>query len=515
MAILLDCKGILLAIFCFLFLLQWRPNQNSLFTNWPILGMLPSLLCNLSNIHDHITNALHKYGGTGEFIPPWFTQKSIVITSDPMNVHYITSKNFHKYPKGHQFQENFEILGQGIFTSDSEAWKNRKALLHSLFKQQIFCLFLEKIVREKVQGGLLPLLDHAERKSIEVDLQEVFDRFSFDNICSVVLGFDPHCLSIDFPQVVYEKGFNDSDAAIFHRYVLSRNFWKLQGWLDIGKENKMRKGLQIFDLFWYEFIRNKQLLKEARKYSSGVEEAELDLLTAFIKEKEKNSKVDDKFVRDNTLTMLAAGKSTITAGLTWFFWLVARHPQVEAKILEEIKDKFPAKEENKNKMVYGIEQVKKVIYLHAAICEALRLFPPVPFGQKQAINADTLPSGHRVKPDSMIIYSMYTMGRSKKIWGEDCLEFKPKRWISTTGDQIIHVPSYEFITFNGGPRSCLGKEMSFIEMKMVASTMLRNYHIQVVEGHYVSPALSTGLSMKQGLKVKITKRSTLEGKSSI
>ncbi|KAI4332993.1 hypothetical protein L6164_017852 [Bauhinia variegata] len=296
-----------------------------------------------------------------------------------MNVHYITSKNFSNSPKGPQFHETFEILGQGIFTSDSEAWTNSKALLHPLFKQQSFCLFLEKIVWEKVEGGLLPLLDHVERKSIEVDLQE------------------------------------ESEDAIFHRYVLPRSLWKLQGWLGIGKETKMRKGLQIFDLFLYEFIRNKQLQKEARKYSSAVEEAELDLLTAFIKEKEKNSKVDDKFVRDNTLTMLAAGKSTITVGLTWFFWLVARHPLVEAKILEEIEDKFPAKEENTNQMVYGIQQVKKFIYLHAAFCEALRLFPPVPFGQRQAIDVDTLPSGHRIEPDSMIIYSMYTMGRSKDI----------------------------------------------------------------------------------------------------
>ncbi|KAI4323547.1 hypothetical protein L6164_023143 [Bauhinia variegata] len=510
MAIALDyCKVIILAILFFLFLLHWRWNRNSLFINWPILGMLPTLHFNLANIHDYITQALNKHGGTGEFIPPWFTQNRILITSDPMNVHHITSKNFCNYPKGPQFHENFGYLGQGIFTTDGDAWKNSKALLHSVFKQQSFSLFLEKVVREKLEGGLLPLLAHVEKNGIQVDLQEVFNRLSFDNICSVVLGFDPHCLSIDFPLVVYEKAICDSEDAIFHRYVLPRSFWKLQGWLGIGKEKKMKKDSEIVDLLLYECIRHKQR-KEARKCSSSSmeeEEAQLDLLTAFIKEKEKNNQVDHKFVRDNALTMLAAGKSTITSGLTWFFWLVATHPLVEAKILEEMEEKLPRKEENQ--MVYGIWQVsnvKELIYLHAAMCESLRLFPPVPFGQRQAIHADTLPSGHCVNPSSMIIFSMYTMGRSKEIWGEDCLEFKPERWISSKGE-ITHVPSYKFITFNAGPRSCLGKEMSFSEMKMVASAVLRNYHIQLVKGHRASPTLSIGLSMKQGLKVKITKRS--------
>ncbi|KAI4332135.1 hypothetical protein L6164_017069 [Bauhinia variegata] len=108
------------------------------------------------------------------------------------------------------------------------------------------------------------------------------------------------------------------------------------------------------------------------------------------------------------------------------------------------------------------------------------------------------------------------MGRSEEIWGKDCLEFKPERWISEKGG-IIHVPSYKYITFNAGPRTCLGKEMSFVEMKMVASAILWNYHVQVVEGHPVYPSLSIGLFMKHGLEVRITKRQreTVEGRKSI
>ncbi|GMY13274.1 alkane hydroxylase MAH1-like [Fagus crenata] len=88
----------------------------------------------------------------------------------------------------------------------------------------------------------------------------------------------------------------------------------------------------------------------------------------------------------------------------------------------------------------------------------------------------------------------------ESIWGKDCLEFKPERWISERG-RILHVPSFKFIAFNAGPRTCLGKEMAFIQMKIIVSAIIWNYHVQVVEGHPVSPGISIILQMKHGLKM--------------
>ena len=142
------------------------------------------------------------------------------------------------------------------------------------------------------------------------------------------------------------------------------------------------------------------------------DEAHFDsLLTAVTREEAR----DDKFLRDAAFNLFVAGRDTITSALTWFFWLVATNPSVEAKILEEIKDNFGANDEEKHK-VLGMEEVKKLVYLHGALCEALRLFPPIPFERKQPIKSDILPSGHRVNPNTNIIFSFYAMGRSKEIW---------------------------------------------------------------------------------------------------
>jgi len=104
-----------------------------------------------------------------------------------------------------------------------------------------------------------------------------------------------------------------------------------------------------------------------------------------------------------------------------------------------------------------------------------------------------------------MVLSLYSMGRMESIWGQDCLEFKPERWISRHG-RIVHVPSFKFIPFNAGPRTCLGKDMTFIQMKIIASTIIWNYHVHMVEGHPVSPSFSIVLHMKHGLKVRICKR---------
>jgi cytochrome P450 len=212
----------------------------------------------------------------------------------------------------------------------------------------------------------------------------------------------------------------------------------------------------------------------------------------------------EKYIRDTAINLLLAGNGSVSSSLNWFFWLVLTHPIVEAKIIQEIKNNCLTHEKNLITSL-SVQELDKLVYLHGAICEALRLYPPIAFEHKCAIKYDILPSGDHVSPNKKLIYSLYAMGRMEQIWGEDCLEFKPERWISDRG-QIKHVPSYKFIAFNAGPRKCIGKDMSFVQMKMVAVALLWKFKIQVVEGHSITPRASIVIRMKNGFKVKVNKR---------
>ncbi|XP_045806166.1 alkane hydroxylase MAH1-like [Trifolium pratense] len=500
------------AIFFMIFYNIWKRDKNNvIITNWPIIGMLPSVLHNQSNIHDYATFILKHYGGTFVFKGPWFTNiANFILTSDPMNVHHITSKNFTNYGKGSDFHEIFEVFGLGIFNLDTNEWKQERTLLQSLLKRNSFKIFLEQNIQKKLENCLLPFLDYASKGEQILDLQDILERFTFDIAFTSLFGFDSNILPNNLNEledIAYVKAISVLEDMILLRHLIPNCIWKLQKWLKIGQE---KKGMVAQEKL-YEFLNNRIAYykgdeeKRRLRSSEDVDESNSCLLKELMNEGilEKGEMVET-YIRDTAINLLLAGNGSVSSSLNWFFWLVLTHPIEEAKIIQEIKDNCLTQEE---KLIanLSVEELDKLVYLHGAICEALRLYPPIAFEHKCAIKYDILPSGNHVSPNTKLIYSLYAMGRMEQIWGDDCLEFKPERWISDR-EQIKHVPSYKFIAFNAGPRKCIGKDMSFVQMKMVAVALLLKFKIQVVEGHSITPRDSIVIRMKHGFKVKVSKR---------
>ncbi|KAL8494091.1 hypothetical protein ACS0TY_025035 [Phlomoides rotata] len=487
---------VLMASVWFLAFWAWR-NHKKRGRGWPLIGMLPALLLNVGRIHDVCTEALRRTRrGTFLFRGPLFTNMEILATVNPANVHYIMSANFKNFPKGRQFKDMFDVLGEGIFNSDSETWRVQRKVTRGLIGHHRFQRCLVKISREKVACGLVPVLEAACGEKRVVDLQDVFQRLTFDTTCVLVTGYDPGCLSVNFPDVPFSKAMDDAEEAIFMRHVLPERVWKLRRWLGIGSERKLAEARVVLDEVIGRYITVK---REELGRGGGVETEEAaDLLTSYI---EVLGQDDEKFLRDTILNLMIAGRDTTSSALTWFTWLVSMNPRVEKKIREELR--WVCSEEKWH--VFEVEETRKLVYMHGALCEALRLYPPVPFQSKEPTEGDILPSGHYVHPKMKVMFFLYAMGRMESIWGDDCLEFKPERWISERGT-IKHEPSYKFLAFNAGPRTCLGKEVAFTQMKAVAATMIHNYRVSVVEGHIIVPNCSVILYMRDGLKVRVTKR---------
>ncbi|KAK3042625.1 hypothetical protein RJ639_000877 [Escallonia herrerae] len=126
-------------------------------------------------------------------------------TGDPANVHYILSKNFSNYPKGPEFNKIFDILGDGIFNADKTLWETQRKTTMSLLNHSKFQKSSERTSWNKVKKGLIPILQHATEKRLEVDLQGLFERLNYDSVCILVLGHDPASLSIDLPHIPSEK----------------------------------------------------------------------------------------------------------------------------------------------------------------------------------------------------------------------------------------------------------------------------------------------------------------------
>ncbi|XP_038706296.1 alkane hydroxylase MAH1-like [Tripterygium wilfordii] len=496
---------IFFALICFV-ILHHISNRNWHLINWPVIGMLPEIIFNLHRPHERITELMEITGCTYMFRGPWFSDMRVLNTADPANVNYIMNTNFSNFPKGSEFLKIFDILGDGIFNSDSDLWKSQRRSSQALITHQRFYKFLVKTIHDKVTKGIVPVLDHVCKQGIVMDMQDFFQRFTFDATCMLVTGYDPGCLSTEFPKIEFAEAMDAAEEAIFHRHSWPETIWKAQRMLGLGQEHKLKKAWETLDRVVAEYISRKREERDQRLESKNEEEEGVDLLTSFMIEADAMASKSsaDKFLRDTILNLMLAGRDTTSSGLSWFFWLLSENPKVWTKIREELKAIIPPNE-GSNWRLFRTEEVNKVAYLHAALCESLRLYPPVPFQHKAPLQPDILPSGHRVDPKMKILFSLYSMGRMKSIWGEDCLEFKPERWISERGT-VKHQPSYRFMAFNAGPRTCLGKEVAFTQMKVVAADIIHNYQIEVVKGHPVAPSASIILHMKHGLKVRVSKR---------
>ncbi|KAF8663183.1 hypothetical protein HU200_055785 [Digitaria exilis] len=497
---------------CFLLLFHRLNRRDGLPTNWPVIGAIPAITVNAGRVHEWVTEFLRAAGLSYVIKGPWGSPVDAIVTADPANVAHVFTANFGNYPKGKEFAALFDVLGDGIFNADGESWAFQRRKAHALLSDARFRAAVAEATAGKLRRGLAPLLDGLAASGAAVDLQDVFVRLTFDLTAMFVFGIDPGCLAADFPFVPFADAMDTIEEVLFYRHVTPVPWLKLQKYLKIGHNKRMKKARRVLDESIAEFIS----LRRARAAATASDDqstGEADLLTSYLAcqdEVGKSGAEFDKFLRDTTFNLMVAGRDTTSSALTWFFWLVTKHPDVEAKILDELRSHPPSSSSSgtgagDDDHYHTAGELKQLVYLHAALSESLRLYPPVPFEHKAASRPDTLPSGAAVGPTRRVIVSFYSMGRMEAVWGKDCLEFRPERWLTPVG-RLRHEPSCKFVAFNVGPRTCLGRDLAFAQMKAVVAAVLPRFRVEVDAGVVVRPKLSIILHMKDGLKVRVHKR---------
>ncbi|GER37575.1 cytochrome P450 [Striga asiatica] len=476
-----------------------NPKKSSIPTNWPIVGMLPYLFQNAHRVHEALNDVLNESGGTFEFKGPIFTNMdTIIVTCDPANIDHIFVKKFSNYPKGTEFQKIFDILGDGFFRADFGLWELHRKTTLSLMRENFYSS-LHKFVWEKVQTGLHPFLDRFSQTGSDFDMQDVLGRFSFDVICQLLLGHDPCSLSLDMPNVPCERALNDVMGPIMSRYMVPEFVWKLQKKLNIGPERRIFETCRALDDFIYPHVFSHE---ENENNNNNV------MFESFKKAYEdsnSNNEISRRetkdFLRDAFLNLLVAGRDSLATGLTWFFYLLSGNPRVEARIREEIERVVLKRSAARGEWrFFELDECDEMIYLHAALSETMRLYPPIPMQQKVPTEPDILPGREcRVQRDKKVVISFYSTGRMESVWGKDCMEFRPERWLEDGGGRIKQQPPSKFPVFNLGPRTCVGKKMAYVEMKMVAAFVVHHFDVRVVEGHPILPRPAIILKAEHGL----------------
>uniref|UniRef100_A0A6N2LID9 Cytochrome P450 n=1 Tax=Salix viminalis TaxID=40686 RepID=A0A6N2LID9_SALVM len=505
---------LLLLFVVFIAIHSLRQKKHCGLPVWPVLGMLPSLVSGIQcNMYEWISDVLCDQNGTFRFKGPWFSTLNCVVTADPRNLEHVLKTRFPNYPKGQYFRDTVgDLLGGGDNNADDEKWQRQRKTASIEFHSTKFRQSTTESLLELVHSRLLPVLENAVNNSVSIDIQDILLRLTFDNVCMIAFGADPGCLRPGLPDIPFARAFEDATEATVLRFVTPACIWKAMRFLDLGSEKKLKRSIKDVDEFAEDVIRTRK--KELSMQSEGDKKKQrLDLLTVFMGLKDENGKpFSDRFLRDICVNFILAGRDTSSVAMSWFFWLLDSHPAAEEKILAEICKIIGEREDldPKTPLVFRPEEMKKMDYLHAALSEALRLYPSVPVDHKEVAEDDIFPDGTVLKKGTKVIYAIYAMGRMEAVWGRDCREFKPERWLRITDGRFMSESAYKFTAFNGGPRLCLGKDFAYYQMKFAVASILYRYHVKVVKDHPVVPKLALTMYMKHGLKVNLVRREESE-----
>jgi cytochrome P450 len=209
---------------------------------------------------------------------------------------------------------------------------------------------------------------------------------------------------------------------------------------------------------------------------------------------EDGTGMSDKQLRDEVMTLFLAGHETIANGLTWTLYLLACHPDVDARVYDEIcavvGDELPT-----------AEHLPRLSYLEHVFAESMRLYPPVwAFGRRAVRDCEV--GGYRVRPRTIVFGCQWVMHRDAR-YHPDPLRFDPRRF---EREARASRPRFSYFPFGGGPRQCIGEGFAWLEGVLVLATILKRFAIRLGPTPNVEPWPLLTLRPRYGLPVRLERR---------
>ncbi|KAK2748456.1 hypothetical protein FQN55_004396 [Onygenales sp. PD_40] len=406
----------------------------------------------------------------------------------PENVEALLSTNFKDYGFGARPDIFAPLLGNGIFTQEGPAWKHSRELLRKQFSRvqnrnlNHFHEHVDNLVACLPASGV-------------IDLQPLFFNLTLDTTTALLFGKSVYSLRADTDQDADNKLFAES--------------------FNIAQEGLAKR----FRIAPWQFLYNPPTFRKAcanvhrfvERYIDSLNFSEMNFLDhrsyGFITQLavESASKQD---LRDQLLNVLLAGRDTTACCLAWTFRLLVRHDNAMRRLRKEISALMGASPHATR------EQIKKMPYLSYVIKESLRLYPPVPLNNREAIQTTILPTGGGpnadrpmlVREGELVVVSQYVNSRARNIYGADADKFRPERW--ETGE--LAGIGWAYFPFNGGPRQCLGEDFALMEVSYTVVRLLQTFPgISLPKGEPVEPVgserqrLTLVLSSADGCRVEL------------
>ncbi len=432
---------------------------------FPLLGALPSMLRDgpgtmlaAARAHPDEVFAL-KLGPV-----------QVPVVYKPEHLQQVLIDDARSYTKAGMWQATRPLLGEGLVTSDGDVWKRQRQLMQPLFTPRyvaglggLMVNAIDAQIQDMLGRAGSPMEAGAEMTQItQRVLMDTMFGGSLDRTQSVVLA--DHLIT----------AFQAMNVRIFTYY--------LPEWFPRPGGRAFFRSVAAIDEAMLSLVAR-------RRQEPGGHRDMLSLLIEA-RDPETGAPLADREIRDQLVTLFVAGLDTTAVMLTWLFYLLDQHPDVEARLRAEIAsvvgDRLPTGED-----------VAQLSYTRQVVQETMRLYPPAwIFPRYTAQGAEV--GGRRIAPGASMLVSSWLTHRDPQHWDRpdtfDPDRFSPER--TGARHRLAYVP------FGAGGRMCIGSHFAMMEGILATVMLLQRFRGSVLPGQRVSAAAASTLKPKGGLYMK-------------
>ena len=369
-------------------------------------------------------------------------------------------------------------LGQSVLVTEGAVWQRQRRMLMQAFTPRRVAGYVETMVEATTLG--LTLL-----RPGELAMDGLFSHLAMDVISrtlfSAPISGDTQAAA-DAVQVLSET-------------ALREMFWPmtLPDWLPLPGKAAKRKARRLIQGLIQGHI-------DERQRHPNASTTDLLNMLLVLRDEESGTALSTQEVFDQCMLSFQAGHETTATALLWWSWLMASHPQAQARAAAEVEACLAGQPP-------GADAMQALPWLTATLKEAMRLFPPVAAVMTRRLTREIELGGVRLPARTLVRVTPWLLHRDPRWWPSEPEAFRPERFMAAADDWKPNpIPRGAYIPFGLGPRVCLGQHFAQLEMTVIAALLLQRFRLTPLTSTPPTPHLAVTLRPVGGLRLKLEAR---------
>jgi len=395
----------------------------------------------------------------------------VYFISDPALIEEVLVNQARKFAKGRILKANKRLFGNGLLTSEGDFWLRQRRLAQPAFHRGRIASYAETMVN--FAERLFAEWRDGETRDIHAEMMRLTLQIVAKTLFDAQVDRDAQEIGRALEAIIELN----SD---FRRLVLT------PPWLPTPQNLRAALATRKLDKIIYRII--------AQRRASGRDTGDL-LSMLLAAQDEDGSRMTDRQLRDEAITIFLAGHETTAIALSWTWWLLAQNPEAEAKLHAELDSTLAGRSPR-------MDDLPRLPYTEKCITESLRLYPPA-WGMPRLAIEDVQLGEYTVPRGCGVSIAQWVVQRDAR-WFEDPLAFRPERW---DADLQKRLPRFAYFPFGGGPRQCIGNSFALMEAQLVLATIAQKFRFRLDPTHRVTPFASITMRPKHGIRATLESRS--------